>query len=110
LDAAVDAAPTKALVPLAQATPISVPRRPRPAVREELFLAAGFSAPPGAPEPLVAPLREFVTVLQRQIEALEALARDLQRHPARGFSQHAEPTLEAICRFELARGLRRAGP
>jgi hypothetical protein len=34
----------------------------------------------------------------------------LQKHPARGFSQHAEPVLEAICRFELARGLRREGP
>jgi energy-coupling factor transporter ATP-binding protein EcfA2 len=110
LDAAADAAPTKALVPLAQATPISLQRRRRPPVRDELFRAAGFSAPPAAPEPLVAPLREFLTVLQRQVEALETLARELQRHPARGFSQHAEPVLEAICRFELARGLRRAGP
>jgi energy-coupling factor transporter ATP-binding protein EcfA2 len=110
LDAAVDVAPTKALVPLAQATPVSLPHRPRPPVRDELFRAAGFSAPPAAPEPLVAPLREFLTVLQRHVEALEALARELQRHPARGFSQHAEPVLEAICRFELARGLRRAGP
>ena len=109
---AAGAAPSGALVPLAKATPVQRPRRssPRPPVHDDLFLAAGFSTPPAAPEPIVAPLRELLAVLQRHVDALEALGRELQRHPVRGYAENAEPVLEAICRFELARGLRREGP
>ena len=110
VEAAADTAPSEALVRLAQATPAGIPRRPSAPVGDELFHAAGFSVPPERPEPIIAPLRELLTVIERHVEALDALARDLGSHPARGFSEHADSVLETICRFELARCLRREGP
>jgi ABC-type hemin transport system ATPase subunit len=109
LNSVADAAPSEALVALARVRTMTQPHR-RPAVTDELFLAAGFSTAPAAPEQLVASLRELLAVLQRQVEDVEGLLRDLRGHPARGFSQHAEDVLDAICRFELARCLRREGP
>ena len=50
------------------------------------------------------------TSLERQTRDLESLRRELQNHPARKWSGHRDEVLEVICRFELARAVRREGP
>ncbi len=89
-----------------------MPRRQqtRPPVPADLFHAAGFSSIPAVPEPVVAPLSQLLAVLEHHVQALDALARDLQNHPSRSFAEDPKPVLDALCRFELARRLRREGP
>ncbi len=110
LDTAADVAPVEDLASFSRARSTPLPRRARPKVEDDLFFAAGFTEVPAAPERLVAPLRELAAALERQIEALETLARELRGHPARAFCMDPGPVLEAVCRFELARCLRREGP
>jgi hypothetical protein len=84
-----------------------------PAVRPinpGLYTAAGFGEPPAQPERVVAALSGLAEVLNRQADELLGLANDLDQHPARRFVEHAPRILRALCRYELARTLRRAGP
>jgi len=74
------------------------------------WAVAGFVSTPASAEKVVAPLREVVQLLQRQVDELEALKQELAEHPAHGFGAHVDKVLDALCRFELARTLRRAGP
>src|SRR4029079_18666765 len=48
--------------------------------------------------------------LQEHVEALQSILEDLEHHPARQFGVHASHVMDALCRFELARTLRREGP
>jgi hypothetical protein len=48
--------------------------------------------------------------LERQLDALQQLQRDIESHPARDFHKHADTVLSALCQFELARRMRNAGP
>lgn len=80
------------------------------AISAEVFDAAGFSTPPSDSEAIVAPLRELVRLFGEQAADLEALKGELAEHPAHTLREHAGAVLDALCRFELARSLRRAGP
>lgn len=100
------------------AIPIRPPVREEPRRPEELqgevgghpWNVAGFISAPADPEKIVAPLREVAQLLQRQVDELEAMKQELAEHPAHGIGGHIDEVLDVLCRFELARTLRRAGP
>ncbi len=109
LDAAAATVPRDELEAFVRVRPAPKPA-PGEVVAKERFLAAGFSAPVENLHELVPQLQELVELLQRQSAELDTLASDLERHPARQFSEHAARVLAAVCRYELARGIRRKGP
>ncbi|HEV7529165.1 MAG TPA: AAA family ATPase [Solirubrobacteraceae bacterium] len=84
--------------------------RPAEPVAAELFTATGFSAPPVRPTALPMHLRARIDRLHVHATALEGLAREMDTHPARRYREHAPRLLDAICRYELARAIRRKGP
>jgi energy-coupling factor transporter ATP-binding protein EcfA2 len=79
-------------------------------VPESLYTAAGFERPPDNPNRVVPLLTRLVQEWQQQASTLESLSSELACHPARTFDRHAERVVEATCRFELARQIRRKGP
>jgi energy-coupling factor transporter ATP-binding protein EcfA2 len=81
---------------------------PRPA--EEVLRAANFGEEEFAVEEVGPVLRELSDALDRQVTGLRQLGQRLEAHPARRFGKHAEAVMAALCRFELARTLRREGP
>jgi hypothetical protein len=85
-------------------------KRAEPEVEEEVFSAAGFARVPASSAELVDPLRELAEVLQGHADGLRAIARGLHAHPARRIGEERERVMDALCRFELARVLRRGGP
>ena len=111
LEAAAEVTPRAALEPLTRATPTPRATRKTPArATAELYGAAGFSGAGVEAERIEAPLRELADELQKQAGVLDGLAAELAEHPARRFGEHAQRVLRAICRFEVARNLRREGP
>ena len=112
LTAAAAAVPEAALEPLTRAAPAPAPARSAPErpVQAELYGEAGFARPPVAPEAILDALRELAAELQRHAGILHGLAAEVSEHPARRFADHSQRVLGAICRFELARNLRREGP
>jgi energy-coupling factor transporter ATP-binding protein EcfA2 len=111
LDRAAAAVPVDEITRLARAAaPQMAALQPSPPVDVNAFAKAGFRSVPDDPVPLAPLLDELHAQLQRQAEVLEALAAELEAHPARSFGERAEHVLMAICRFELARQLRRARP
>jgi energy-coupling factor transporter ATP-binding protein EcfA2 len=112
LRAASAAVPQDALEPLTRSTPrpVSLRRTPKLAVPLELYREAGFSRAPEKPESILGALGELAAGLQRHASILRGLAAETSEHPARHFAQHSQRVLGAICRFELARTLRREGP
>ena len=83
-------------------------------VPDSAYVGAGFSRPLDRPDDAVEAIEETTELLQRQTAELDAIATDLERHPARRFGTHAERVLASVCRFEVARQLRprkgRVGP
>lgn len=55
-------------------------------------------------------LTALAATLEQQLQELQRLDGELATHPARDFYQHADSVLEALCRYELARKMRNAGP
>jgi hypothetical protein len=112
LQAAAKAVPQDALEPLTRAAPIPAAARPEPSrqLPRELFTDAGFTAVPDQPAAIVPTLRDLANELERHAAALHGLAGELAEHPTRRFAEHSRHVLGAVCRFELARGLRREGP
>jgi energy-coupling factor transporter ATP-binding protein EcfA2 len=112
LSAAGSAVPQDALEPLTHGAPASAPRRSTSelAVPLELFREAGFTRAPEIAESILDVLGELVGEMQRHAVILRGLAAEVAEHPARHFAQHSQRVLGAICRFELARNLRREGP
>lgn len=109
LKAAAAEVPTKELEEIAGATVRSDTTSAPTAgdtVAKNRYRAAGFSQALGRPRDAVPTLEEYAGLLQRQAAELEALATDLDGHPSRGFADHAERVLGAMCRFEVARRLR----
>jgi energy-coupling factor transporter ATP-binding protein EcfA2 len=111
---AVDRASARA--PDAELERLSQPRQ-RPQARQaaevvepKTYEAAGFSDVPPDPEAIPAPLRELAEVLQAHGNGLREIHNQLKEHPARYFGAHREVVMDAICRFELARTMRRGGP
>lgn len=89
--------------------PPPVPAPSPPSVGPSLFLDAGFTR---EVEPIAVeqPLRVLLEEVNKHGRALAELARSLRVHPAAKFAEHADQVLEAVCRYELARNLRREGP
>jgi energy-coupling factor transporter ATP-binding protein EcfA2 len=112
LHAASAAVPQDALEPLTRSAPTPAPRRSTPelVVPLELYREAGFTRVPEKPESILDALGELAAELQRHAGILQRLAAETSEHPARHFAQHSQRVLGAICRFELARNLRREGP
>jgi energy-coupling factor transporter ATP-binding protein EcfA2 len=78
-------------------------------IDEGLFRAVGFRTPTMDPE-VLPPLRELASTLQEHVEGLQQINTKLGNHAARRYGAHAEPILDALCDYELARSLRREGP
>jgi energy-coupling factor transporter ATP-binding protein EcfA2 len=105
-------APTIELEKLARGTP-SVSSVTPPAPRlddEDLYTGAGFTSVPADPSAIRAAAESLAALLERQLDQLQELQRDIETHPSRNFHQHADVVLPALCRFELARRMRNAGP
>jgi energy-coupling factor transporter ATP-binding protein EcfA2 len=102
--------PRKELEEWTRTNKASAPVRPVEPVEADLFTAAGFSGPPVRPSALPVHLRARIDRLHAHATALEALAREMDTHPARRYRKHAPRLLDAICRYELARAIRRKGP
>jgi energy-coupling factor transporter ATP-binding protein EcfA2 len=79
-------------------------------VEPKTYEAAGFSDVPADPEAIAPPLRELAEVLQAHGNGLREIRNQLKEHPARRCGAHREEVMDAICRFELARTMRRGGP
>jgi ABC-type hemin transport system ATPase subunit len=77
---------------------------------DDVYSVAGFTIPPANPLAIGDAVNGLAATLQQHIDALERLAGDLESHPARSFHEHADPVLGELCRFELARRIRNAGP
>lgn len=112
LQAAADAVPQAALEPLTHTVRAPTPVRSAPErrVASELYADAGFTAAPDTPQTILPALGELAGELQRHAGILHTLASELAEHPARRFAEHSQRVLAAVCRFELARSLRREGP
>lgn len=106
---AAELAPQRELERLSQ--PRAAPR-PAPAkdIDKQALLAAGFREGVIDAESVGPALREVTEALETHVAELRALANASERHPARHFAKHSERVMAALCRFELARGLRREGP
>jgi energy-coupling factor transporter ATP-binding protein EcfA2 len=109
LDQAAKVAPVDALVGLSRPVPPSE-RRQTFAPDIEVQRAAGFDDDPIEAEVVGPVLRQLTDGLQRQITGLRDLANRLDRHPIRNLNDHKEDLMRELCRFELARTLRREGP
>ena len=109
LDRASEVTPRNELARLARAVS-KQPVEPRVLVDGERWVAAGFSGPPERGQELLPFLNELAAHLARHADAYDALASELERHPARAFGARADRVLRTLCRFELARHVRRQGP
>jgi energy-coupling factor transporter ATP-binding protein EcfA2 len=111
LQAAAKIVPQEALEPLTRASmPLRERDSPRREQPREMFIDAGFTRVPDQPLAILPALGELANQLQRHAASLNALAGEIAQHPARRFAEHSGRVLGAICRFELARSLRREGP
>jgi energy-coupling factor transporter ATP-binding protein EcfA2 len=110
LEAASRTTPRKELEQWTRTKTAPAPISPAEPIAAELFAAAGFSEPPVRPTELPVHLRARIDRLHAHAIALESLAREMDTHPARRYPQHAPRLLDAICRYELARAIRRKGP
>lgn len=110
LERAVEVVPMDKLQPLASAAPPSSTHRTPITLSASLYEPAGFTSTPPSKEEIVAPLRTLAEELQHQASVLDTIAETLKAHPAQTFAVHSHRVLHALCRFELARVLRREGP
>jgi energy-coupling factor transporter ATP-binding protein EcfA2 len=111
LQVAAEMTPQAALEPLTRPTPTQRPSLDAPArVTTELYSNADFTTAPADVDRIQAPLRELIHELQRHPAELEELSAQIDQHPARRLGEYAQPLLRALCRFEIARNLRREGP
>jgi energy-coupling factor transporter ATP-binding protein EcfA2 len=79
-------------------------------IPEERYRAAGFSGRVASPVEVLPTIEEYVDLLQRQTAEFDSIVTRLEKHPAREFAVHSELVLGAMCKYELARRLRRKGP
>jgi energy-coupling factor transporter ATP-binding protein EcfA2 len=109
LERAVEMAPQEELERFSKPAPR--PRAlPTPKLAEEVLGRAGFSEGELLAEEVGPVLRELSDALDNHVTALRQLGRRLEGHPGRRFGRHAEAVMAALCRYELARTLRREGP
>jgi energy-coupling factor transporter ATP-binding protein EcfA2 len=109
LEQAAELTPRKELERLSKPAP-RPPTLAVPKLAEEVRRASGFGEGQLAAEEVGPVLRELSDALDRQIDGLRQLGQRLEVHPARRFGKHREAVMAALCRYELARTLRREGP
>lgn len=111
LDAAATGVPTAELEKLARRSSRHAKLSAAPVPSDkDIYMSAGFVRPPVDPDAITGATGELVAVLEAQVQELDRLAGDLATHPARSFVEHADVVQSALCRFELARRMRNAGP
>ena len=111
LEGAADQVPLEQLEPLARAAPLEPPRtKPPTNIEAALFVRAGFVGAVPDPQKIRQPLTELIEELDRQTDALSSLSADVERHPTRHFIDHGPRVMRALCRFEVARTIRREDP
>lgn len=110
LDAVSSSTPRKELETWTRREKVPAPVKPAEPVAAELFVAAGFAELPVRSTVLPVHLRARIDLLHAHATALEGLAREMDTHPARRYHEHAPRLLDAICRYELGRAIRRKGP
>jgi energy-coupling factor transporter ATP-binding protein EcfA2 len=108
LEQAAEMVPRKDLEQLSK--PAARPRALPPNLTEQVLRAAGFGDEESVAEEVGPVLRELSEALDSQVSGLRQIAQRLQAHPARRFGGHADIVMAALCRYELARTLRREGP
>lgn len=109
LSKAASEVPVAKLRELAAPTPTPARALATPKAGPSLFLEAGFTRE--VERTLVEqPLRIVLEEVNKYGRALADLVRRLRTHPAAKFAERAPQVLEAVCRYELARSLRREGP
>jgi energy-coupling factor transporter ATP-binding protein EcfA2 len=109
LEQAADLAPREELERLSKQAPRARSvAAPRPV--EQVLRVANFGEGEFVVEEVGPVLRELSDALDRQVTGLRQLGQRLEAHPALRFGKHAESVMAALCRFELARTLRREGP
>jgi hypothetical protein len=79
-------------------------------VERSAWEEAGFCAVPADPKAVAEPLKELCETLQLHSDVLRKVRTQLRGHPARSFGAHRKTVMDSLCRFELAKGLRRGGP
>jgi hypothetical protein len=109
LDAA-EIAPSRSLERWIRPQRSLAPPPPRIGTVDIPYRGAGFVDAPARPGSIVTPLNELAGALQAHVEGLREIHDDLRAHPARTFGAHSARVMDALCRFELARTLRREGP
>lgn len=110
LTEAAELAPKRELEKLSERSPR--PRAlPTAGVNADVLRAAGFGEGDVVVAEEVGPvLRELSDALDKHVAVLRQIGQRLEAHPARKFGQHADSLMAALCRFEVARTLRREGP
>jgi energy-coupling factor transporter ATP-binding protein EcfA2 len=83
---------------------------PAPILAEKVLERAGFQEGELVAEEVGPLMRELSDALDSHVAALRQLCQRLEGHPARRFGKHREGVMAALCRYELARTLRREGP
>lgn len=110
LEDAAATVPSDSLQELSRAAHVPDTSRSQFVIAAELYTDAGFTGVPKEPGAIRPALAELAGELARHAATLHTLAGELAEHPARRFSEHSDRVLGALCRFELARSLRREGP
>ncbi len=109
LERAAEIAPEEDLERLSK--PVPRPRTlPTPKLAEEVLKRAGFREGEFVADEVGPVLRDLSDALDTHVAALRQLGQRLEGHPARRFGRHAGALMAAMCRYELARTLRREGP
>ena len=110
LEAAALIAPLPELEEFGRRSPARRKPTTTPPIPDDAYSLAGFTTPPADPATINVAVQELVAALEQQIDTLDRLMHDLESHPARNFQKHADAVLSSLCRFELARRMRNAGP
>lgn len=106
---AAELAPRDDLRRLASGSGVAIDRE-RIDVPAGLFTDARFDRAPEHQRAVLTPLRELSLQLNRYSTELEQLAEQIDLHPAPSFVERSSRLLAALCRFQIARAIRRKGP
>jgi energy-coupling factor transporter ATP-binding protein EcfA2 len=90
--------------------PITSQPPPAREIDPQRWTDAAFEGAPANLTELRPLIAEVHAHLANRVDALETIVEELERHPARSYFSHSSRVVGALCRFELARVIRRQGP